>query len=282
MTENFKKVLVGMLSIVMVMTMFVGITPRVYAEENIKVIVNGTTITFDQAPIIQNNRTLVPMRAIFESLGYTITWDGKLNNVTARKDSAGLSLDLTVGDDYTTIFKDDCNVAVLCMLDVSAQIINNRTLVPLRAIGEVSGCDVVWDGTTQTVTITTIPGLKFTKSSGVTTEGVKYNHVGYTKDGIAYGFGNCQYDVEGVLTTYIGNYVEGKPDGFGRYYYDDTTEYVGPFKNGAPNGNGILYFDYGERYEGAFVDGEFEGTGTYYYMDGTSKTGKWHNSEFVG
>lgn len=52
-----------------------GIGMKVAASDEVSVLLNGTKVEFDQPPIIQNGRTLVPMRAIFEALGYEVTWD---------------------------------------------------------------------------------------------------------------------------------------------------------------------------------------------------------------
>ena len=96
---------------------------------------------------IVEGRTLVPLRAIFEALGASVEWDNVTRTVTSERGSDVISL--TVGAD--TFYKNDEPIE----LDVPAQIINDRTMVPARAIAEAYGCDVQWDGETRTVTITT-------------------------------------------------------------------------------------------------------------------------------
>lgn len=54
---------------------------------------------------------------------------------------------MTIGS--STMQKDGKDIT----LDVPAQLINDRTLVPVRAIAEAFGCNVDWNGNTQTVTI---------------------------------------------------------------------------------------------------------------------------------
>ena len=112
----------------------------------ITVNVNGQLVNFDQPPIIIDGRTLVPLRAIFEALGATVEWKGDTQTVTSKKGSTNVSLSI----DSKTMYKN----GKATTLDVPAQLINDRTLVPARAVAEAFGCDVDWDSDTKTVTIT--------------------------------------------------------------------------------------------------------------------------------
>ena len=111
----------------------------------ITVTLNGTPLSFDQAPIIQNDRTLVPLRVIFEALGADVAWDDWTQTVTAVKGE--VTVKVTVGKN--AMFKNGQTIP----LDVPAQIVNDRTLVPVRAVSEAFDCSVDWDDATQTVTI---------------------------------------------------------------------------------------------------------------------------------
>ncbi len=95
---------------------------------------------------IVEGRTLVPLRAIFEALGATVEWDQVTRTVTSEKGSDTISL--TVGADC--FYKNDEPVD----LDVPAQIINDRTMVPARAIAEAYGVAVDWDAASRTVILT--------------------------------------------------------------------------------------------------------------------------------
>lgn len=118
----------------------------VYAQEDITVLLNGSKMEFEQAPVIMNDSTLVPLRAIFESLGMKVDWDGNEKRVTAAKKDLTLTL---------FIDRTDMNVnSSTVNLNTPPVIINDFTLVPLRAVSEASGADVDWDGETRTVTIT--------------------------------------------------------------------------------------------------------------------------------
>ena len=112
---------------------------------DITVIFNGEKMEFDTAPLIKDGRTLVPMRAVFEAFGAAVAWEPTTKTVTASRNGTTITLEID-----SPILK--INNAVL-VLDVPAQIIENRTYVPLRAISECLSCSVDWNGETQTVTI---------------------------------------------------------------------------------------------------------------------------------
>lgn len=114
-------------------------------NSNITVKINGIPVAFDQPPIIENGRTLVPLRAIFEALGADVQWDGNTQTVTSTK--GGTKISLQIGS--TKMYVNGNAIT----LDVPAKVINSRTLVPVRAISEAFGCKVDWNGDTQTVII---------------------------------------------------------------------------------------------------------------------------------
>jgi len=114
---------------------------------DITVTLNGEAIDFaDQAPEIVEGRTLVPLRAIFEALGASVEWDQATKTVTSSMDD--VTVKLTIGDN--TLYRNGEGVT----LDVAAQILNGRTMVPARAIAEAYGVDVQWDAATRTVVLT--------------------------------------------------------------------------------------------------------------------------------
>jgi len=126
--------------LLLLMLTFAGI-----AQAGPHVVLNGHQLNFQGAePNIENGRTLVPLRAIFEALGASIEWDGNTQTVTATKGSTEIKL--VIGGQA---FKNGKPAS----LDVPAKIINGRTMVPLRFVGEALGCQVGWNGDTQTITI---------------------------------------------------------------------------------------------------------------------------------
>ncbi len=113
----------------------------------ISVLFDGARIGFDQLPVIDNGRTLVPLRAIFEKIGAEVKWDAATRTVTAEKDGTVVSLTI----DKTDAVKNGETVA----LDVPAKIVGGRTMVPVRFVSDCFGVGVEWDGSIQTVKLTT-------------------------------------------------------------------------------------------------------------------------------
>ena len=112
----------------------------------ISVTLNGEKIKFDQPPVLYRDRTMVPLRAIFEALGADVSWAEDIQTAYGKKD--GITVSATIGN--TNIFKNDETIP----FDVPSIIVNGRTLVPSRAVAESFGCKVAWDGATNTVIIT--------------------------------------------------------------------------------------------------------------------------------
>ena len=134
-----------LLSIFTSAMMFSSFT-AVHCENDIKVLLDGVELEFDVLPQIIDERTFVPLRAIFEALGAEVEWDGVTQTVTAKRDKSTVSL--TIGRNIINVNTETVE------LDVPPQIIDGRTLVPARAVAESFDCIVDWDGKTHTVTIT--------------------------------------------------------------------------------------------------------------------------------
>ena len=118
-----------------------------YTNDEISVTLNGKRINFpDQPPIIKNDRTLVPLRAIFEAMGATIDLNGATQTVTAQR--GGRIIQLTIGSTKAMIGDKEY------FLDVAPIIHNERTLVPVRFVAESFDAHVWWDASTRTVEIT--------------------------------------------------------------------------------------------------------------------------------
>lgn len=114
---------------------------------NIQIKINGMVQELEPSPVIINDLTLVPLRGIFERLGVTVEWDDERRRITATKDATVVILD--VGS--KTGFVNGKPIS----LDIEAQIVNGRTMVPLRFISESFGFDVKWDDNRKTVIINT-------------------------------------------------------------------------------------------------------------------------------
>lgn len=105
--------------------------------------VDDSKIETDVPPVVVDGRTLVPVRAIFEAIGAEVTWDGTANTATGVRDGVTVQIQI---DNTTAYVNGEART-----LDVPAQLINDRTMVPARFISEAMGCDVTWHQETQTV-----------------------------------------------------------------------------------------------------------------------------------
>ena len=137
-----KKLLSVILLIVAILTI------SVFAEEvkPVTVTLNGETVdcaSYGQEATIVEGRTLVPLRAIFEALGATVEWNGETKTVSSTLGET--TVKLVIGEN--TLYRNDQEIT----LDVPAQIMNGRTLVPARAVAEAFGVSVAWDSTSRAV-----------------------------------------------------------------------------------------------------------------------------------
>ncbi|MCX7749937.1 MAG: stalk domain-containing protein [Clostridia bacterium] len=98
------------------------------------------------APVVISGRTLLPIRSLIEQLEGTVAWDSYLEKVTIELNEK--KIELWIGERKALI---DGNEAAL---DVAPQVINGRTMLPLRFISETLGYKVNWDNNTKQVTIT--------------------------------------------------------------------------------------------------------------------------------
>ncbi|MDP4181098.1 MAG: N-acetylmuramoyl-L-alanine amidase family protein [Bacillota bacterium] len=116
-----------------------------YNGKDIKLKVNGVTVASDIPPIIIDNRTLVPARAVFEKLGAQVTWDAKLGEVGVNL--SDYKVLLKINNKSSTVNKKNVE------MDVPAKIINNRTMIPVRFVSEQLNLKVGWNPADNLVTV---------------------------------------------------------------------------------------------------------------------------------
>lgn len=118
----------------------------------VSILVDGTPLQCETAPFIENDRTLVPMRAIFEAVGAEVQWDQETSTVIAwRVDDAAQTFVSLQANQKTAFVNNEEKE-----LDVPAKIVGEgTTMVPLRFVAESLGETVEWDQDSYTVTITT-------------------------------------------------------------------------------------------------------------------------------
>ena len=205
--RNRNKMLVVVLAIMLVF----AFATNALAADKIELVIDGKTVdTGEQAPVMKDDRTLVPLRVIFETLGMKVDWDEASKTITATKaavkdeatkdeatkdeatkdeatkdeatkdeatkdeatkdeatkdeatkdeatkdedskDEAEFTLVMVLGQTTAKVNGKDVT------LDVPAQTMNDRTMVPVRFVAESTGAKVDWDGPNNRVVITTTP-----------------------------------------------------------------------------------------------------------------------------
>jgi len=122
---------------------------RAQQAGGIPVLLDGLPVAFDVAPVIQNGRTLVPFRAIAEALNVPVTWEAATRTVRASDGRITVLLQV----DSPVAWVNDRQHA----LEVPPQIVDGRTLVPIRFFGEAFNCKVDWLGPVAGIRIASPP-----------------------------------------------------------------------------------------------------------------------------
>lgn len=154
-----KKLLPLFLALIMTVFSSVGCSAQETTEstEGIEIIltinkptmlVNDTETNIDEegtVPVIINDRTLLPVRAVVEAMGGSVEWNGNSRTVTLTKNED--TIRLTIDSDKA--FLNDDSIT----LDTAPIIINERTMLPIRFIAESFNFNVEWNEQAQEVII---------------------------------------------------------------------------------------------------------------------------------
>lgn len=151
MKKNLFKSLAVMIALSIGFSVFAVSAPaNAYAQmpaSDISVVVDGRTLQFEaQGPIQIAGRTLVPVRGVFEALGFNVEWESETQ--TAVVSNERYTIRITIGSDT---FTTNGNVHEL---DVPAQLVGQTTMVPIGLPLASVGFGLEWDGETETVYIT--------------------------------------------------------------------------------------------------------------------------------
>ncbi|MEI7025676.1 stalk domain-containing protein [Paenibacillus sp. y28] len=123
-----------------------GVKPLVkLAIDRKELTADGKQVVLDQAPVIVQDNTMVPIRFITEALGGQLAWDEQERKVSILRGTHFVELwvgqkDLVADGKRTTA-------------EVAPLIMNERTMVPLRMIAEKMGWQVGWDASTYSITL---------------------------------------------------------------------------------------------------------------------------------
>ncbi len=115
--------------------------------------VGGETKAIDEqgtAPVLVDDRTLLPVRAVVEEMGGAVAWDEETQTVVLAYKSDIILLEIGNNSAYLNESKQ--------ILDVAPALIGDRTMMPIRFIAESFGFDVNWDEATRTVTVSKSAG----------------------------------------------------------------------------------------------------------------------------
>jgi hypothetical protein len=127
---------------------FPGIT--VLPAENI--LMPGKNLKFDVPPVIKDGRILIPIRAISTALGADVDWDNGTKTATIVYGETTIvfviALDAESNENIVTVDGEPVE------LDVEAEVMEGRIVVPLRFIVENMGLEIEWDQETETAEIT--------------------------------------------------------------------------------------------------------------------------------
>ena len=141
-------------------------------SEEISVYLKGNKINFDVQAQTINDRTMVPIRAIFEAMGATVKWDDISQTATCQKDNTTVKMTLDSETEYIN--------GTAVKMDVAPISIDNRTLAPARYVAEAFGYTVNWEEETKSVLINKelLNGEEFTKGDFIVLDNTKITYNG--------------------------------------------------------------------------------------------------------
>ncbi|MFA9424463.1 MAG: DUF1566 domain-containing protein [Sedimentibacter sp.] len=140
-------------------------TTNTQKTSNITVTLNGMHLDFDVEPYVNSdNRTLVELRSISETLGATVSWNADSKTVTIQEDDTTLELVIDQKEYKLN--------GVSKTMDTSPIIVNGSTMVPIRFVSESLGQNVQWDAVKNVVLISNDDKNDYT----IVTTGQKYSY----------------------------------------------------------------------------------------------------------
>ncbi|MBR2476500.1 MAG: copper amine oxidase N-terminal domain-containing protein [Clostridia bacterium] len=145
-----KKTIKILIMATVLMLMFGAV--NAFAADDIGVYVDGKAIEFDVAPQIISDRTMIPFRYVANAFDAEVDYkeeaDGRKIVTAVQGDK---TLKLTIGNTDAVLIENGKEEVI--SFDVAPLIVEGRTLVPVRLIGEAFGCSVGWDNANRDVII---------------------------------------------------------------------------------------------------------------------------------
>jgi Copper amine oxidase N-terminal domain len=148
-SESMKK----LISIFLVLLMFISLLGtsgsasaaggKIYVKNNVSILLNGKKLSISEPVINQSGHILLPMRAVYESVGASISWNQKEKTVKANRNGKEMILNINSSAAYVNGVKNTLTTPPL--------LYKNRTYVPLRFVIENFDGKVIWNQKKQTV-----------------------------------------------------------------------------------------------------------------------------------
>jgi len=138
------------------------------AAENIKLIIDQEQVEITPAPIIENGRTLVPIRLISEKLGALVNWEQESRTIHIQKGERSVLLRL---DNRLIDFRGV--TPIYSLADVAPKLIGDRTFVPLRLVSNALGVSIDWDGNSRTIKVNSKEAVDFSPFFDITLPSVQ-------------------------------------------------------------------------------------------------------------
>lgn len=137
------------LTLLPILVFMVATLTPIHAENNttIGIVIDGERLNLDTPPMIVNDRTLVPLRGVFEKLGATVDWNKETGQAIIKNDA----MEVLIAPGLQSALMN----GRIKPLDSPSTIAHERLLIPIRFVAESLGHDVRWSSETKTVIITT-------------------------------------------------------------------------------------------------------------------------------
>lgn len=130
-----------------------------FADDDIKIVINNKELYTRVKPLMVDDRTMVPVRAISEAMECEVVWVEATQTVNIKNDTTIIAMQ--IGNKNITKVKRTTMEQKLLQTDVPPMIIDESTYIPARAFAEALDAVVGWDETTQTVMIVYDTTLKY-------------------------------------------------------------------------------------------------------------------------
>ena len=132
-------------------------TTAVAESNSVDVYVDGKLAVYDPPAMIYNQRTMIPLRAVSETLGWDVEWDAEAGVAYIMDNERGVTLGISPGVDFIgkAVLDEE---AYKITIDTPPIMYDSRLFIPVRAVAEALDVEVGWEAETRSVIVTTFEG----------------------------------------------------------------------------------------------------------------------------